>query len=55
MALAKAQPGKLNYGAGGNTTRLAAEVLRGLTNIDVVHVPYKGSGPMVNALLANEA
>jgi tripartite-type tricarboxylate transporter receptor subunit TctC len=54
VALAKAQPGKLNYGAGGNTTRLAAEVLRGMTDIDVVHVPYKGSGPMVNALLANE-
>jgi tripartite-type tricarboxylate transporter receptor subunit TctC len=54
VALAKAQPGKLNYGAGGSTTRIAAELFRITTGTDMVHVPYKGSGPMVNALLGNE-
>jgi tripartite-type tricarboxylate transporter receptor subunit TctC len=54
VALIKAQPGKLNYGAGGSTTRIAAELFRITTGTDMVHVPYKGSGPMVNALLGNE-
>ncbi len=44
IALAKAQPGRLNYGSGGNATsnHLAGELFRILAGIDVVHVPYRG-------------
>jgi tripartite-type tricarboxylate transporter receptor subunit TctC len=47
VALAKARPGELSfatYGTGG-TTHLAAEMLKGLTGISMVHVPYKGGAP----------
>jgi tripartite-type tricarboxylate transporter receptor subunit TctC len=54
IALAKSQPGKLNYGSGGSTTRMAGELFKGMTGTDIVHVPYKGSGPMVIGLLGNE-
>ncbi len=54
IALAKSQPGKLNYGSGGSTTRMAGELFKGMTSTDIVHVPYKGSGPMVIGLLGNE-
>jgi tripartite-type tricarboxylate transporter receptor subunit TctC len=49
IALAKAQPGKLNYASGGTgtTMHLAAELLRTLSGIDIVHVPYKGAGPAI--------
>lgn len=44
VALAKAQPGKLNYSSAGigSGSHFAVELLRGQTGIDVVHVPYKG-------------
>ncbi len=44
VALAKAKPGQLNFGSGGNATsaHLAGELFRLLAGIDVVHVPYKG-------------
>ncbi len=44
VALAKARPGQLNFGSGGNATsaHLAGELFRLLAGIDVVHVPYKG-------------
>jgi tripartite-type tricarboxylate transporter receptor subunit TctC len=44
VALAKARPGQLNYGSGGNATsnHLAGEMFRILAGIDVVHVPYRG-------------
>jgi tripartite-type tricarboxylate transporter receptor subunit TctC len=44
VALAKARPGQLNYGSGGNATsnHLAGELFRILAGIDVVHVPYRG-------------
>ncbi|MBC8120044.1 MAG: tripartite tricarboxylate transporter substrate binding protein [Burkholderiaceae bacterium] len=56
IALAKAQPGKLNYGSNGNGSsgRLAMEMLRQATNIDMVHVPYKGGGPSMLALISGE-
>ena len=56
VAMAKAQPGKLNYGSNGNGSsgRLAMEMLRQATGIDMVHVPYKGGGPAMQALLAGE-
>lgn len=56
IALAKAQPGKLFYGSNGNGSsgRLAMEMLRQATGIDMVHVPYKGGGPSMLALMAGE-
>lgn len=56
VALAKAQPGKLFYGSNGNGSsgRLAMEMLRQATGIDMVHVPYKGGGPSMLALISGE-
>ena len=46
VAIARRQPGKLSYGSGGigTTTHLAPELLKSLEKIDILHVPYKGSG-----------
>lgn len=54
---ARKSPGKLNYAAGGGgatTTSLAAEFLKSDAKIDMVMVPYKGSGPALTALLSGE-
>jgi tripartite-type tricarboxylate transporter receptor subunit TctC len=53
IALAKSQPGKLNFGTPGNGTsgHLSAELFKTMTNTDLVHVPYRGSGPMLTDLL----
>jgi tripartite-type tricarboxylate transporter receptor subunit TctC len=54
VALAKSQPGKLNYGSAGNGSagHLAMEYLKLVAGIDVVHVPYKGTGPNLIDLVA---
>ncbi|MEO7727325.1 MAG: tripartite tricarboxylate transporter substrate binding protein [Burkholderiales bacterium] len=54
VALAKAKPGELNYGTGGNGTsnHLAGELLAIMTGINVVHVPYKGVPQALNDTLA---
>jgi tripartite-type tricarboxylate transporter receptor subunit TctC len=56
IALAKAQPGKLDYASGGvgSTPHLAGELFRSLSGIDVVHVPYKSGPPAVADLLAGQ-
>lgn len=56
VALAKAQPGKLNFGSSGvaDPLQLAMEMLKTSTGIDMVAIPYKGQGPMFAALLAGE-
>ena len=56
VAFAKAQPGKLSYASGGvgGIQHLATELLKREAGIDVVHVPYKGSGPGTLALLSGE-
>ena len=56
VALAKSQPGKLNYASAGNgsTTHLAMEMLKDAAKVDLVHVPYKGNAPADIAILANE-
>ena len=56
IAYAKANPGKLNYGSGGSgsTPHLAAELFKLEAKVDLTHVPYKGSGPVVNALMRAE-
>ena len=54
--LAKAPPGKLSYGSSGNGTiiHLASEMLKNSQGLDATHIPYKGSGPATQAILANE-
>src|SRR6266545_1296413 len=56
IALAKSNPVKLNYGSSGNggTGHLAMEMLKSMTGIDAVHVPYSGGGPAMKSLLSNE-
>ena len=56
IALAKAQPGTLNYASAGNASanHLATERLSSATGIKMTHVPYKGGGPAVIALLSGE-
>ena len=56
IALAKQQPGKLNYGTSGNGSmpHLAMEALRAAAGIDVVHVPYRSGGQIVTAMLSGE-
>lgn len=51
---AKANPGKLNYGSPGPSIFLAVELFKSAVGIDLTHVPYKGSGPVVTALLGRE-
>jgi tripartite-type tricarboxylate transporter receptor subunit TctC len=57
LALAKARPGQVAYSSAGSGTgtHLSAELFKNLTGADLLHVPYKGGGPSVNALLAGEA
>ncbi len=53
IALARARPGTLKYGSGGSGTpaHLTTELLRSMTGIDLIHVPYKGTGQSVTDLL----
>ena len=56
VALAKSQPGKLNYASAGTgtTTQLAMEMLKSAAGIDVVHVPYNGNGPANTATMGGQ-
>jgi tripartite-type tricarboxylate transporter receptor subunit TctC len=56
IALAKAKPETLNFGSSGNgaPSHLAGEMFKSATGTRLVHVPYKGAGPAVNALIAGE-
>jgi tripartite-type tricarboxylate transporter receptor subunit TctC len=56
IALAKARPAQLNYGSAGtgNATHLAAELFRTMANVNIVHVPYKGSGPALIDLVGGQ-
>ncbi|MBV7484154.1 tripartite tricarboxylate transporter substrate binding protein [Bordetella sp. BOR01] len=56
MQLIKDNPGKLNYGSAGNgsTPHLGMELLQQMTGTQITHVPYRGSGPMISALLGGE-
>ena len=53
IALAKSQPGKLSYAsiAVGSASHLTMEMLKTAANVDIVHVPYKGSAPAVTDIL----
>ncbi len=54
IAYAHAHPGKLSYGASSNANVLPMELFKILTKTDIVHVPYRGSGPMLNDLLGGQ-
>jgi tripartite-type tricarboxylate transporter receptor subunit TctC len=56
VALAKSRPGQLNYSSAGNGTsnHLAGELLKSMAGVDLVHVPYKGSAPALNDLVAGQ-
>lgn len=56
IAAARARPGALNYGSAGtgSASHLVGEVFKSAAKIDITHVPYKGTGPAAQALLAGE-
>ena len=56
IALAKAQPGKLNFASAGvgGLPHLAGELLKLTASIDIVHVPYRGAAPAINDLLGQQ-
>jgi tripartite-type tricarboxylate transporter receptor subunit TctC len=56
VALAKAQPGKLNFASAGvgGLPHLAGELLKLTAGIDIVHVPYRGAAPAINDLLGQQ-
>ena len=56
IAYAKANPGKLNYGSGGNGSggHLAGELFKKQAEVDVAHIPYNGGSPAQMALLSAE-
>jgi len=56
VALAKAQPGKLNFASAGvgGLPHLAGELLKLTARIDIVHVPYRGAAPAINDLLGQQ-
>ena len=56
IAFAKANPGKLNFGSSGpgSNYHMAAELLKNLTGIDIVHVPYRGSTGMRTDILSGQ-
>jgi tripartite-type tricarboxylate transporter receptor subunit TctC len=54
IALARKEPGKLNFASAGNgtTNHLSGEMFKSMAKVDVVHVPYRGAGPAMNDLIA---
>jgi tripartite-type tricarboxylate transporter receptor subunit TctC len=56
IALARQKPGKLNYASSGvgATSHLAAELFKGMAEVDMVHVPFRGSGPALTAMLGGQ-
>ena len=56
IALARANPGKMNHGSGGSGSpaHLAMELFKSLTGTRMTHIPFKGVGPAVTALIAGE-
>lgn len=56
IALAKAKPGQLNYASAGTGTspHLTFELFKSIAGIDVVHVPYKGTGPAITDLIGGQ-
>jgi tripartite-type tricarboxylate transporter receptor subunit TctC len=53
LAMARAKPGSINYGSGGigTASHLATELLKMMTHVELVHIPYKGLGPALTDLM----
>jgi tripartite-type tricarboxylate transporter receptor subunit TctC len=56
IAAAKAKPGRINYASSGPGTggHMSVELLKSMTGIDLVHIPYKGAGPALTDLIAGQ-
>ena len=54
IALAKAQPGKISFGSGSSSSRVAGEMLQQLAGIELLHVPYKSNPQAVSDLLGGQ-
>ena len=56
IALAKAKPGELNYASAGSgsSTHLAAELFKSMAGVDIVHIPFKGSGAAIIGLYSGQ-
>jgi len=54
VKLVQANPGKYNFGSGNATAHVTQEVFYATANLKMTHIPYRGSGPSMAALLANE-
>lgn len=56
IAAAKAKPGSINYASSGPGTggHMSVELLKSITGADLVHIPYKGAGPALTALIAGQ-
>jgi tripartite-type tricarboxylate transporter receptor subunit TctC len=55
IALAKAQPGKLNFAGAGGLTQFAGEIFKYMAGIDMTYIPYKGGAPAAAAAAAGDA
>jgi tripartite-type tricarboxylate transporter receptor subunit TctC len=57
IALARAKPGQINYASGGagSTPHLAAELFKAMAKVNLLHVPYKGTGPAIVAVIGGES
>jgi len=54
IALAKAKPGQLFYSSGAPAFHVSAELFKSKAGVNIVHVPYKGSGPAITAAISGE-
>jgi tripartite-type tricarboxylate transporter receptor subunit TctC len=56
IALAKAKPGSVNYGSGGSgsSSHLAVELFKSMAGIELTHIPYKGTGPLITDMLGGQ-
>ena len=55
IALAKAQPGKLNFAGAGGLTQFSGEIFKHMAGVDIVYVPYKGGAPATAAAVSGDA
>jgi len=56
IAAAKAKPGMVNYGSGGSgsSSHLAVELFKSMAQVEMTHVPYKGTGPLITDMLGGQ-
>jgi tripartite-type tricarboxylate transporter receptor subunit TctC len=56
IALARTKPGELNYSSGqaGSSNHLAAELFKSMAGVSITHIAYKGTGPLLSALMGGE-